>query len=208
MPQHRITGENFDIPVLLDPSLIYQASAEFKAAIKKDEEDPKKRGSRKGRLEDILDLLEEGMRYADDYWDDYMRLINALRAAVRNGDITFARLEDVTDFYFALSDAPQELHEVLNYYVGTGEFMDVFRSMQIMNHLDNQYLRRRSATKILALYSFDMLNDIDEMPLEMRLNLSGFHDTGDKPEEQLASKSDSIQHLNSLNERVRLRRGE
>lgn len=203
-----VTAESFEVPPSAKEArpFLEQTIAEFRAAMEVDSvpEAQENKGFREEVFDGVVKLLDQGFWYSEESWESYARMINVLRAGVSNGSIMFSDYRDCLNVYCALNDVPRELREVISHYVSTGEAMDMLGAIDFENETDN-YKYDKVATKILTLYSFDMLNDVDDMPLEVRLNFSGFYDTEDKPEEQLNSESDVVQRLNYLKERVRLR---
>lgn len=126
-------------------------------------------------------------------WDSHLRFINAMRTMVKEDQIIFDNREDVELFRFLFRKDFSLLSTMVDHYVQTGEFMEAVKSVEEIQKLlipsrTKHLYPAVSAFRVrmLRLYLYDMrraqehgeqdgADDFDLVPLDVRLNFSGFY---------------------------------
>lgn len=126
------------------------------------------------------------------------RLVNAIRAGIKSGAIEFKGRDELNIFSHVFSSHLMlfMIPQVVEYYVETGEFMDLMLIIEqhlysILEHRGNPSLVFKtdyalSRARLLRLYEFDMRRQRDgvqvedqemmDLPLDMRMAFAGYFD--------------------------------
>lgn len=143
-------------------------------------------------------------------WHGNVRVINALRTGIEDGTITLTSKDDLNLVHLITDGKLFLMSQVVEYYVETGEFMDLMTALKKVAYRtpstpDKFYEFNRF--RMFRLYEYDMESDADRamLPLEIRLNFSGFENdtmTGEEHERDRAqayvldhTKPSALAHL-------------
>lgn len=98
------------------------------------------------------------------------RMIRALYEGLKSGAVVVSREEDRDAFFSILYSSTVVFAPAIVRYIERGEIMEIMRQTR-------EEIRQNTAKKkLLKLFVFDMEHDITNLPLEIRMSLSGFND--------------------------------
>lgn len=152
----------------------------------------------RGEIEDsLLSMIRR-----PSLWNENLRFITTMRSLVSGDEKTLKDFDDCWSFYVAFSMKLNQMFDVVEYYAESGELLEVLRTMKEGTEPGNNSVSfqgfmvqtvpsdmvSRQQHRLNRLYEFDRSNaaakdqktgDDDntmELPLEMRLHLSGFYE--------------------------------
>lgn len=151
-------------------------------------------------LSDLERHLGSMMTLPQESWEQRKRLLLVVEDGLVNKDIVLSR-STVRTLGFAISSEVHDIADIVEHYVKNGEFIELFTALiaeedviRAAHTAHLKVIRTWVPVKLCQLYDLDMRmkeeaakdrkdeGDDDktmELPLEMRLHLSGFYDTDD-----------------------------
>lgn len=191
------TTTRFREPVFPEQEYLDEVLAEFHAAVRSAVLEDVPESHERSRISLInevkfgCDSLEQWVHRTvreNALWYAHVRHFNALRAGIADGIIVLSSRIDIELFLEICSgelSIMPEHPDFIEHYVQTGEVMELMhRAALYLGHKSIDEVRER----LLALYFYDIAQekqsreqgeDMNLLPLEMRLAFSGFYDEGD-----------------------------
>lgn len=120
------------------------------------------------RLQQLLNVLNSPERSMFN-----VIVVLALRDGLRNGDIAVKNWDDLCSLTTTLIPSVMAFAPIIKHYVDSGELLDVIRAVR------EEATMLNSAPKLLRFFCFEMEEDRSQVPVEIRLELSGFYDKDD-----------------------------
>lgn len=129
---------------------------------------------------------------AAEKWEEKMRVVNALREGLRNQDIVFRSAHDLETLDFMVILQLERLPHVVEHFINNGEFMDLMdAAFQAGIELGmSDYTVSRLRIGMFRLYRYDIEKEQENVlgktydgtmvPLEIRMNFSGFYEMGEE----------------------------
>lgn len=121
------------------------------------------------------------VNYQVRQWMDNVRVVNALRAGIKSGDIALRSRDDLEMMYFIPQADFSRFPQLVEHYVSTGEFMELMSAVLAAFGCDGGVSgwTMSSRVRMFRAYAFDLSaddKDIHTVPLAIRLGLAGFYD--------------------------------
>lgn len=159
---------------------------------------------------DVLLMVRAGEAFAPET-DDQRRFFDALIDGVRTGDIVLRTMNDLSAFGGLIVFALYSLPQVVEHYAHSGELLDVMRMLKKLDDQDSANAsedfevnekKELAHIRVLRLYDYDQNraaelqaqegddeSSVCDLPLEMRMEFSGFFDEiSDEEHKRLRSK--------------------
>lgn len=159
---------------------------------------------------DVLLMVRAGDAFAPETGDQ-RRFFDALIDGVRTGDIVLRTMGDLSAFSGLIVFALHSLPQVVEYYAHSGELLDVMRTLKKLGDQDSANAsedfevnekKELAHIRVLRLYDYDQNraaelrsqegddeSSVYDIPLEMRMEFSGFFDEiFDEEKERLRSE--------------------